>query len=235
MAVKLGLIGFPNSGKSFSRKTIKKGEEVFVIAPSHKAMHITDSSGKPIKKLTSDKKEGNWTINKNLAILPKILEYVSNDRPDIKTIILPDFTHFISAIISDKKFISRKSGGEAFQRFWELAGDALQNFVLSIDDLRDDLIVVTEYHAELDEASNMLKIFVPGGKMLEEKFKLDSYYDFMLYTHVKQKDTGEVESYNFVTRRWDKYNARSSELFKDTLIPNDLEVVLGKMREYLGI
>ena len=235
MAIKLGLIGFPNSGKSFSRKTIKKGEEVFVIAPSHKAMHITDSSGKPIKKLSDDKKSGNWVVISDLKILPKILEYVSKDRPEIKTIILPDFTHFISAIVSDKKFIARKAGGEAFQRFWELAGDALQNFIISIDNLRDDLIVVTEYHAEFDEPSDMFKIFVPGGKMLEEKFKLDSYYDFMLYTHVKMKESGEVDSYNFVTRRWDKYNARSSELFKDTLIPNDLELVLSKMREYLGI
>ncbi|MCP4255028.1 MAG: hypothetical protein GY775_16800 [Candidatus Scalindua sp.] len=235
MAIKLGLIGLPNTGKSFSRKTIKNGEEVFIIAPSHKAMHITDSKGIPLKKLSEDKKTGNWLINKNLTLLPKILEYIDKDRPEIKTIILPDFTHFISAVIADKKFISRKAGGEAFQRFWELAGDALNNFIISIDTLREDLIVVTEYHAEYSEVEEMYKIFVPGGKMLEEKFKLDSYYDFMLYTHVKQQDTGEVENYNFVTRRWDKYNARSSELFKETLIPNDLELVLSKMREYLGI
>jgi len=36
--------------------------------------------------------------------------------PHIKTIIIPDFTHFISAILADRKFIARKAGGEAFQR-----------------------------------------------------------------------------------------------------------------------
>jgi hypothetical protein len=235
MAIKIGIVGEPNSGKSFARKTIVSGEKIFVIAPSHKAMHITDSSGNPIQKASPDGKTGNWTIQKDLSKLPTLLNHISNNRPDITTIILPDFTHFISKILADKAFINRKSGGEAFQRFWELAGDTLNNFIISIDSLREDLIVITEYHAEFNEITGTYKIYVPGGKMLEEKFKLDSYYDFMLYTHVDVKENGEVESYNFVTKRWDKYNARFSGLFDTVLIPNDLELVLNTIRKYLGI
>jgi hypothetical protein len=271
MAIKLGIVGVPNSGKSFSRKTIKNGEEVFIIAPSHKATHITDNKGKPLKRfnisiegvgsstkeimdkfpssfatshdvakqsIKTDKKvtyEGNYVTVRGLKHLEMYLQLVDKKLPNIKTVILPDFTHFISAIIASKEFIKRKAGGEAFQRFWELAGESLESFILSIDDLRDDLIVVTEYHSEYSDVDEMYKIFVPGGKMLEEKFKLDSYYDYMLYTHVKMKESKEVESYNFVTRRWDKYNARCSELFEDTLIPNDLSKVLSEMRKQLGL
>lgn len=274
MAVKLGLIGLPNTGKSFSRKTIKKGEEVFVIAPSRKGMHLTTSDGNPIQKfnisfedlktteeiiknkgygnteailakiltLSDDvaKKftfSGNWLLCKDLSKLETCLKFVSEKLPHIKTIILPDFTHFVSGVIADPAFIKRKAGGEAFQRFWELAGDTLNNFIGSIDDLRDDLIVVTEYHSEYDEVADVYEIFVPAGKMLKEKFKVDSYYDYMIYTHVNIPEGGEVKAndYKFVTKRTGKYNARSSGLFEETYISNDLELVLTNMRKQLGI
>lgn len=51
MAYKIGLIGLPNSGKSYSRSFIKKGEEVFILSPSHKATYLTDSEGHPVKAL----------------------------------------------------------------------------------------------------------------------------------------------------------------------------------------
>lgn len=268
MAIKLGIIGLPNSGKSYSRKFIEKGEEVFVLAPSAKSRHITDSQGVPLKKLnisfggyktleelrvktkvatihdliptflTKDPKDleitGNWAMCK-LDNIQNYLKLINDYMPHIKTIIIPDFTHFISAVLANKEFIRRKSGGEAFQRFWELAGDTLEKLVISIDDMREDLIVVTEYHCEYNEVGDVWEMFVPGGKMLQEKFKLDSYYDFMLYTHIEKKEDGEVASYNFVTRNWGKYNARSAEIFKNTLISNNLEVVLSEIRKYNGI
>ena len=152
-------------------------------------------------------------------------------------LILPDFTHYISEVIANKNFILRKSGGEAFQRFWELAADALNNFITSIDELREDLLVVTEFHCEFNEANNMYEIFVPGGKMLKDKFLPDSYYDVMLYTHVLEDAEGikQGDRYKFVTRRTDKYNARCLNLFEEAYIPNDLQMVSDKVREYVGI
>lgn len=238
MAFKIGIVGSPNTGKSYSRKTIERGEDVFIIAPSQKATHVTTSDGKPLKRVERNEDgsyiSGNFTICSDLSILPNILQFV-NELPQIKTLILPDFTHFVSAVLANRTFISRKAGGDSFQKFWELAGDALNSFIISLDNLRDDLLVVTEYHQVFDEHENKFKIFIPGGKMLEEKFKIDSYYDFMLYTHVEQDEHGEVESYNFVTQRWQKYDARFSGLYKDILIPNDLSKVLNDTREYLGI
>lgn len=271
MAFKIGIIGAPNTGKSYSRTFIKNGEECFIIAPSSKMMHITTSDNKPIRRLqfscgnfdSSEKlavalktdihgvvpyllgteckiKEtpvtvtGNYIVTK-LEHIEEYLNFVNLYMPHIKTIFIPDFTHFISAILADRNFIKRKSGGEAFQRFWELAGDVLEKMMISIDSLREDLIVVTEYHSTYNEVSNNWEIFVPGGKMLTEKFLLDSYYDFMLYTHVEQDESGAVTSYNFVTKKWGKYNARDCGIFKDILIPNDLELVLQKVREKNGI
>jgi len=270
MAFKIGIVGDFNTGKSYARKFIERGEDVFVLAPSAKALHITDSSGVPLKHMDIEYKEyktlkdlqikmgtntiheliptflkkpaGEFKITGNyvrctLYNIGNYLELIDKYMPHIKTIIIPDFTHFLSAIMANKAFIQRKAGGEAFQRFWELAGDTLEKLILSQDDLREDLVVITEYHCEYDEVDDDWKLFVPGGKMLQEKFKLASYYDFMLYTYVNKGEEGIVtpDSYKFVTKRWKQYPARFAELFEDTLIPNNLQRVLDKFRVYNGI
>lgn len=270
MAYKIGIIGLPNTGKSFSRKTLRKGEEAFVLSPSQKALHFRDSQNNALKPLSietpnfksldefaaknslnknmvankllkapegSFKVSGNYFVMKDVRHLEDWVKFVSQKMPHIKLLILPDFTHYISEVIAQKEFIQRKSGGEAFQRFWELAADALNNFITSIDELREDLLVVTEYHCEYNEATNMFEIFVPGGKMLKDKFLPDSYYDVMLYTHVLSDDEGLKQSdrYKFVTRRTDKYNARCLNIFEDAYIPNDLQMVVDKVRDYIGI
>ncbi len=269
MAYKIGLVGLTNTGKSYSRKTLRKGEETFILSPSHKALHIRDSKGEPLKRLniateankTTDEIAsklgisrnalagkllktpnpftitGNYFVMKDIRFLEDWVRFIDLKMPNIKLLILPDFTHYISEVIAQKEFIQRKAGGEAFQRFWELAADALNNFITSIDELREDLIVVTEYHCEYSEAKGMFEIFVPGGNMLKDKFLPDSYYDVMLYTHVLDDDESVKQSdrYKFVTRKTDRYNARCLNLFDDKYIANDLQLVLDKVKEYLGV
>lgn len=268
MAYKIGIVGLTNTGKSFSRKTLRKGEDVFVLSPTQKALHIRDSDGNPLKPLNvaTDKSPslmeiakatgtsrntvvykllnksglsitGNYFVMKDLKYLEAWLQFIDKQMPHIKILIMPDFTHYISEILSNKEFIQRKSGGEAFQRFWELAAEALNNFITSIDELREDLLVVTEYHCEYDEAKEIFEIYVPGGKMLKDKFLPDSYYDVLLYTHVLEDDGSlkQSERYKFVTHKTGKYNARCLDLFEDTFIPNNLQLVVDKVSDYIGL
>jgi hypothetical protein len=268
MAYKIGLVGLTNTGKSYSRRTIKKGEEVFILSPSQKALHIKDSNGNPLRPLNIKTKisdninqvaeklglhkfalakkllavdadieiSGNYLIMNDIKYLEDWLKFIDRKMPHIKILILPDFTHYISEVISQKEFIQRKSGGDAFQRFWELAGDLLNSYITSIDLLREDLMVISEYHAEFNEANQVYEIFVPGGKMLKEKFLPDSYYDFLLYTHVMDDDSSlkQNDRYKFVTRRTEKYNARCLDLFDEPFVPNDLQSVIDKVNDYLG-
>jgi hypothetical protein len=191
----------------------------------------------PVGAFKPENLTGNVQAVEKLAFLPIWLNFVSKHLPWIHTVIIPDFTHYISRVISSPDFIERKAGGEAYQRFWELAGEALRHFIISIDSLRHNLIVVTEYHAEYDETLPGFDLFVPAGKMLTEKFKPPSYYDILLFTDVKlpEEDTQKAE-YRFVTRATRKYpNARTMDLFDQTYIPNNLQSVIDKVREYLGI
>lgn len=102
--------------------------------------------------------------------------------------------------------------------------------------MRNDLIVVTEYHGEEKENGN-IELFVPAGEMLKKKFMPESYYDVLLVTKVIPDDNGDVDenSYKFVTRRTANIPlARSMNIFKDLLIPNDMQLVLTEVRKYLG-
>lgn len=174
---------------------------------------------------------GNIIVLKHLTHLPIWLDFADKYMPWIHTIILPDFTHFISEIISQKTFIEKKHGSEAYQKFWELAADALQSFILKADTLRRDLIIVTEYHSEYIETLGSYSIFSSGGKMLNEKFKPASYYDVMLYTTTGFNDEGIVDSFQFVTKPTRVFpQARCLDLFKEAYIPNNLQEVLTRLR-----
>lgn len=277
MSSKIAIAGIPNSGKSYSRRTIKDGENVFILMPSVKATHIHDSSGTPLKTfdlqtknfankeaymeklgvnnvhklvsyinqrvkaglITKENVKGNIQVVKDLGDLPIWLEFVSKHLTWIHTLIIPDFTHYISEVIATDEFIGRKAGGEAYQRFWELAAKALKNFVLSIDKYRENLVVVTEYHAEFDENLGGFDIFTPAGKMLKEKFLVPSYYDVLLFTRVvpiNEGEDNESAEYQFVVRPTRRYPyARALNLFDENFIPNDLQRVLTVVRKYLGL
>lgn len=280
MAFRVAIGGLPNSGKSFSRRTIPDGENVIVLAPSSKATHLKNSDGKPsgllnfkgnkfknweeaqalYSKATGveiknkrgviefllaqphDKRpkrenfEGSITVVKALDDIKYWLTFVDKIMPWVHTIILPDLTHFISEEISKESFINRKAGGEAYQRFWELGGAALRNIVLYSDYLREDLIIVTEYHTLFSETEGNYQLYVPAGKMLTEKFKPETYYDVFLFTDVKFAENGRAEEYRFLTEVNSQYpNARSMGIFGQEHIPNDLKLVLSKVREYYGL
>jgi hypothetical protein len=286
MAKKAAIGGAPNSGKSYSRRTIRDGENVFLLQPSVKAAHLF--TGPPDKRVAigdfelqtkkgnlqetinglfqtekitaptphhlvhyfnetlppgSIKKEqlmGNIQLVKDVANIPHWLKFINNHLPWVHTVLISDFTHFISEIIARPAFINRKAGGEAYQRYLEMAADALCNFILDIDNYRSDLIVVMEYHAQFDEQEHNWQLYTPGGKMLTEKFKPETYYDVFPFTDVmlKEDEEGNVidKKYSFITERTAKYPlARTMNLFDTTRIDNDLQLVLDRMRKYLGM
>lgn len=49
MASRIGIVGDVNSGKSWSRRYIKRGEDVFVLHPSQKRNYLTKSTGEQVQ------------------------------------------------------------------------------------------------------------------------------------------------------------------------------------------
>lgn len=182
------------------------------------------------------KVQGDYLIVKDLMFLESILAMIDKHMPHKKIVFISDFTHFLSYIVSRPSFINRKAGGDAYAKFYELAASTLDNFLESIDFLRDDLIVFTEYHSVYNEQTELYEIFVPAGKMLKDKFIPESYYDNFLFTYPEMdEDKNTVKSWNFVVNKFGPYDGRNDLGIKEALIPNDLVPVVEKIREVEGI
>jgi len=131
----------------------------------------------------------------------------------------------------------RKVTNPCEYQVWDLSANILNAFFINLDRLRDNIIVVTEYHSIFDPIANEYKIEIPAGKMLDEKFKPDSYYDYLFYTHYVDDDTIDFKDrFKFVTTRYSKYPARTGGGgFSEALIPNNLQMLIDPVRAYYNI
>lgn len=68
-------------------------------------------------------------------------------------------------------------------------------------------------------------------KMLDDKYDPQALTSICLYTHVD--DNNGNPEYYFVTNKYDTYPAKSPlGMFEDTLIPNDLNLVVNAIKKY---
>lgn len=122
-----------------------------------------------------------------------------------------------------------------------MAADVLKNVILSSDELRSDILDITDYHLQYNKELELLEIFSPAGQMLTEKFKPETYYDMFLTTYIIPYETekNEANRFKFITNQQGMYNGRSMNLFADIsvngMIPNDMGLVIPRVQEYLGI
>lgn len=275
MARRIGVMGLPNTGKSFSRTYIQNSEDCFVITPSDKDPYLR-KDGKPVeelkilingkcyKEVAKDNKQtpevlikgivnkatppewkieitGNYAFVADLNFIGVYIGFIAEIMPNIKNLFIADFTHIISEVVTSSKFMKRSSGGEAFARYTDLAADSLNNVFKSIGGLRGDLLVFTEFHTQMGD-EGFYKIFLPAGKMLSDKFLPESYFDIMLCTTVlpySETIDDEAERYKFIVNKQEPYDARSANLFGDLankgMIPNNMDIVLERIRKYYNI
>lgn len=198
--------------------------------------NMLPSTGSFFKK---ENLKGNIIFCERIEDLKIYIQFINDFLPWVHTIILPDFTHYITSTLTADDFRARKLNGEQYAKYLDLAADGLKNFITSSNTLRPELILVTEYHVELNEDLKFWELFLPGGKMMKEKFKPSSYYDVFLFTNVQFGESEEdLPTYNYITRKTQMYpEARSSDLYdpKDLRVPNNLQDVLTRIRRIKNI
>jgi hypothetical protein len=181
---------------------------------------------------------GNFVVVENILQAEVWLKFVSLFMPQIKVVIVPDFTHFITDTLTDDFFRARGKTSEYYERYVDLAADTFKTFFKSARSTRRDLIQVIEFHLQFDETSRKYKIFTPGGKMLSEKFLPDSYFDIFLCSYFVEEDEDKTAKYadrfKFITRKHDHYDARSNVHDPETelYVPNNLQDVIDRIRKF---
>jgi hypothetical protein len=187
--------------------------------------------------LSTTKGTGNLIHTNNISDLKSIITYIVKKRSDITNIVVEDLTHFQTAKITSQEFRNRKQGNEAFAKWQDLAADVKDNLLPeNIGELDRDVYLIHVYHAEENDA-NELDIKVVG-KMLKEKIDLASYYNYVLYTTVLPYDSSKDPSdrFKFVVNNDGVHLAKTPKgLFTDMYIPNDINAVITRIKEFKTI
>lgn len=100
--------------------------------------------------------------------------------------------------------------------------------------LRDDIVVFYFTHPEvIEDAGEVIGYKIKtAGKLIDNQVLLEGLMTVCLYTLVEEQKDGTA-SYNFVTNRYRKFPAKSpAGMFDEIKIPNNLQVVVDKVREY---
>ena len=221
MAEPVLIMGQSGTGKSTSLRNLNPAETI-IISPNAKSLPFKGGRAKYIKGK-------NFFNSNNLDAIQKTIAKISKDMPDIKQVIIEDFTHFFSARIFSDEFLSRNSGGEAFQRWNEFGASVYQAIFSEAQNWREDLIIGVIHHTEVKDDGTVG--FKSAGKLLDNTIDFPSYFTWIFHTLVMQKDEGA--QYVMQTNRSAGRHAKSPmEAFDDLYIPNDLNEIFSTIRAY---
>lgn len=219
MAKRILVVGNSGSGKSTSMRNLKP-EETFIINVEGKDLpfkpkgysNVDISQGPPVK--------GNVASTHDAQLIIKLMEYVSNNRPEIKHIIIDDFQY-----VSMHEFMS-KIQQKGFEKF-NVMGKNITDLVSFPKNLRDDLKVYFFSHPEVvkDEVTGEITYKAKTlGKLVDNVVTLDGMFSIVLFTNIVKTKQG-IE-HTFVTQSDGTNTAKTPiSMFNDVLIPNDLKLV----------
>jgi hypothetical protein len=216
----VGIVGATGTGKSTSVKYLNP-EETYIINVAKKELPFRGS-----QKLYNVEKK-NYKEFDDAIEIAKLLKVISDKAPHIKKVILEDSNYVMGFTMVDK------AAEVGFTKFSILARD-MTNLLKTTRLLRDDLTVFYFTHPETIEDGGEIigHKMKTAGKLIDNQILLEGLFTIVLYTHVEEKKDGTM-TYSFVTNRYKKYPAKSpEEMFKEIIIPNNLQLVADTVEEY---
>jgi len=208
------IIGESGSGKSTSIRTLNP-QETYIINICNKDLPFPGSASMYQEK--SENNPGNLFFSNEYRIVGKLVDAISERRPEIKTLIIDDFgyliTHQIFASATDK----------GYDRF-TLIAKCLHEFLEKLQMTRQDLYIFLMWHTDQEENKVKLKSF---GKMIDSHSKPEGMPAIILHTQIVDG------KFKFLTQNDGVHLAKSPlTMFEDTLIDNDLKIIIERMKQF---
>jgi len=224
MANLIAIVGASGAGKSSSIRTLNP-EETFIINVASKPLPFKGWRSK-YTVWNKDNPNGNYINTSDVPTINKILAYINTKRPEIKNVILED-TQYIMAF----EYMDRASE-KGFQKFTDIAQkfySVLKNGIT----MRDDLNIIMTCHSEnvgtADDPSFKIKTL---GKLLDNSITVEGLFTYVLFADI-QRGEDDAPKYVFQTHSDGSTTAKSPMgCFDEDYIPNDLQYVIDKIREY---
>ena len=223
MAELVLVIGKSGCGKSTSLRN---------LPPKETCIFVPNSKSLPFPGAAQQYKVGeNLIVNSELDDIQGLVQHVNDNMPHIKTLVIEDFTHCFTARIFDPVFLSRTTGGDAFQRWNDFGASVYQALFAMADKWRDDLYITVLHHTEIKEDGTIG--FRSSGKLLDNTIDIPSYFNYMFHALVQRADTPDGRRYVFQTNEDSVRQAKSvTGVFPDMFVANDLQKVLTRIRDF---
>lgn len=219
MGAKMILVqGMSGTGKSTSWENIP-AEQAYIITPNAKPLPFRGSA----KKYNETQK--NIKVTNQLVDIPKILKAVSDTKPEVKYILLEDYTHYQNARMMDDSFMANKG----FDKWNAFGKDIFKTINGVTETLRDDLYIV--YLSHVEQKDNGDVTFKSSGKLLDNTIDVVSYFTYVLHTDVQTK--GDKVEYRFLTNSNGSKQAKTPKgCFSELYIPNDMKLAIDTIEAY---
>lgn len=234
MARLIGVVGFSGTGKTTAFRNMDP-KKTFIIVPNSKTT-LPFPRGKEYKMISKKGMEGNMGVCNDLNKLSGNLNFINDNRPDIKYILCEDLTHFFNAYTQSQSFRDRKTGGEAFSKWADFAADVFNTIFANAQNWRKDLTIIVHFHPEEKETMNGLELNIKTpGKLLDRDIDIPSYFTYVLYTKVIKAQEGlkPEERYKYVTNH-DGYRPAKTpyKCFDELEINNDMKMVIDTIDKF---
>lgn len=224
MSTSILIIGESGTGKSTAIRTLDPSE-TFIINIDHKPLPFKGWQ----KSYKSEGKDMNYYIPRSdeqkhqvtaLSIL-NILERISSNRPEIKTVIIDDAQYLMS-----NEFM-RRATEKGFDKFSEI-GQHIFYLLDKMNFYRNNLIIFFMWHSDVgDDGISRPKTI---GKLLKEKVAIEGKFVAVFHSYIRQ------DKYMFQTLGDETTIAKSPMgMFNTKFIPNDLKLVIDAVNAYNGI
>lgn len=212
------VLGRPSTGKSTSLRNLDP-ETTIIFTPNAKPLPFPGSSAKY-------KENENRFITSSLTQLKVLMEGIPKQRPNAKTIIIEDFSHYFSARTMSTAFAN---AGDKWGRWGVYAADIFAIIKQATEDLRDLDAVILIHHTQTGD--DAIETFASSGNLVDREIKPVSYFTYVLHSAIIEKD--ENREYVFQTNFANNKEAKTPMgLFKDLYVPNDMVEVIKSIKLY---
>jgi len=166
---------------------------------------------------------GNYFESADSEQISKGIDYISNNRADIKNIIIDDGQYTMGF-----EFM-RRAKESGYGKFADIGVNA-NKIITEARTTRPDLKVYFLWHPEKD--SNGALKMKTVGKMVDDYLTMEGLFTVILYTKVEKGANNQVK-YQFVTNNDGNLPGKSPYgMFKDLYVQNDLGFVTEQIDKY---
>ena len=203
-------------------------KETYIISLTSKPLPFPKSNTLfPVSPKGQPPKTGNRKIVNDGFIVPKLIEFITENRTDIKNIVIDDANYAMQDYYM--KNVSKK-GYDKFEKV-----GVMMNQIFEASEAFEGNIIMLAHYEEYrestsDEISYKMKTV---GAMVDKYLTPEGKFDIVLFGSQYFDEKSKEVQKKFITNFDGKFPAKSPYgMFEELEVKNDLGLVMNKVNEY---